>query len=301
MKNLVFIAIIVFCFSGCKFKSHEVTKAEMPKAIPAIVITPMFSIEKRAEKYALFFKEKQISSFQYDSININGIYPILTKGQEKYIFLTDKSKIFGPFDEIKILNELTIKISTAGHQKNGFLDVEGGKTLFDYYLVDRDPHHESLYWVATKSGQKGLISIGYAVSREMLVLPIGTYLFTDLTTHSSAYEDMSYDVVTIKYFKEKSFGKAYADNDFHSFRSVYSHQVKETKLKDLFGYNAKIIAVNAAKNALVYSEKGYGLMNLDGIILVPAAYNNYQKIGDSAYIFSSAVETLKVNLNGKKI
>ena len=301
MKNLVFIAIIVVCLSGCQFKSHKLTKAEAPKAAPAKVIVPTFSVEKRAEKYALFFKGRLISSFQYDSINISGVYPIMAKGQEKYIFLTNEEKIFGPFAEIKILNKKTIKISTAGHQKNGFLDANGEEELFDYYLVDKDPHEERLYWVETKYGQKGLISTGYAVSRDILVLPVSTYFFTDLTTHSGGYEDMSYDVVTIKYFKEKSFGKAYADHDFHSLHSFYSHQVKETKLKDLFGYNAKIIAVNAAKNALVSSEKGYGLMNLDGVILVPVAYKNYQKIGDSAYLFSNALETLKVDLNGKKI
>jgi hypothetical protein len=301
MKNLVFIAIIVFCLSGCEFKSHKLTKAEAPKAIPAKVITPMFSVEKRAEKYALFFKGRLISSFQYDSINIDGIYPILAKGQEEYVFLEREEKVFGPFAEIKIVDKKTIKISTAGHQKNGFLNTNGEEELFDYYQIDKDPHQKSLYWVGTKSGQKGLLSTGYAVSRDLLVLPISTYFFTDLTTHSSGYGDMSYDVVTIKYFKEKAFGKAYADQDFHSLHNNYSHQVKETKLRDLFGYNAKIIAVNAAKNALVSSEKGYGLINLDGVILVPAAYTSYQKIGDSAYVFSTANEALKVDLNGKKI
>ncbi|QQG52276.1 MAG: hypothetical protein HY931_02955 [Candidatus Falkowbacteria bacterium] len=303
MKNLVlvFIAIIAFSVSGCQFKSHKLEKAEAPKVAPAKVAIPIFSVEKRAEKYALFFKGRLASSFKYDSINIKNTYPILIEGVQKYVFLTTREKIFGPFDEALIINEKNIKISVDGRKKNGFLYSNGEQQLFNYPKVDQDSHNQSLYWLTTKSGQKGLLSTGYAVKEELLVLPFGDYLFTDLSTNSSGYENWSDAHLDIRFFKKTSFGKAYSGLHSDGMDTQYRNGVKETKLKDLFGYNAKIVSVNAAKNALVSSEKGYGLINLDGVILVPAAYTAYQKLGDSAYIFSTANETLKVDLKGKKI
>lgn len=308
MKNLVFIVIIVLSISGCQFKSQKLTKAEAPKAIPAKVTTPMFSVEKRAEKFALIVKDSIVTEFDYDSVDVTQRYPILTKQDKQFVFL--KGKLVGPFDDLKIIDKDIIKISKEKHQLNGFFYVyDSHEDLFRYPVVEIVPvethgnFQRGLYWVQTKSGKKGLISTGFAVEKESLILPVDDYIYTDVR-YEEAQIGMIITKVSVRYYKKSSIGEIFCYKAIlggNKKPEKVKKTVKDVKLDNRFGPNAKIIAVNEVKNALIHSEKGYGLINLDGVILVPVAYINYQEIGDSAYVFSNANETLKVDLKGKKI
>lgn len=310
MKNLVlvFIAIIALSISGCQFKSHKLIKAEAPEAVPTKVVAPAISVEKRAGKFALIVNGALATEFEYDLVDISHCYPILIKKDKQFIFL--QGKLVGPFDNLNIINKDIIKISKDRHQLNGFFYVyDSHEDLFKYPVVEivqvdtYGNFERGLYWVHTKSGKKGLISTGYAVEKESFILPVDNYIYTDIRTQSEQI-GIIITKVSARYYKKSSVGEIFCYKAIlggNKKPEKVEKTVNDIKLKSRLGVNAKIIGVNKAKNALVYSEKGYGLINLDGVILVPAVYADYQKIGDSAYIFSNTDETLKVDLNGKKI
>ena len=302
MKTLVGLLIIILLFA-CAKKQQEVTKETPVEPVVEIAPTPEFTVEERAGKYGLLQKGAIISSFDYDSIIVSELYPILIKGKGKYIFFN--LKIFGPYTEVSILKKGLIKIVTYDRLKSGFIEGDDYNNynvrLFDYPDVEQETKHSSLYWVTDKSGKRGLISTNFAVSTERLVLPLGHYLYTYIKVGSGGYSGHGHEGILIYYYTQNKIGEITVGAHYHGLGGKYTNEIKEIKVTDLFGPAAKILSVSSAKTAIVKSKKGYGLINLSGDILVPASYFNYEVSGDSAYLFSSNMETLRVNLNGAKI
>lgn len=309
MKNVVFfIVIIVLCLSGCQLKSQKSQKDETHEEISTKAVAPTTYAEQRAGKFALIVNDSIATGFEYDSVDLTKYYPVLTKKDKHFVFL--KGKLVGPFDNLSIVNKDVIKISKEDHKLNGFFYVKDShEDLFNYPKVEIEPVEaygvftRGLYWIQTESGKKGLISTDFAVENQSFILPLDDYIYTDVKSEI-AYVGIIITQVSVKYYKESAVGEIYCFKAILGGNEKPERVVKNVniiKLEDLFEANAKIIAVNKAKNALIQSKKGYGLINFSGDILVPIAYDNYQNIGDSAYVFSNNIESIKVNLNGIKI
>lgn len=297
MKALVVFLIIVSliaCKNGQK-KTAEQVPTQNPVEVEKI---PTFTAEKRAGKYGLILGEKILSSFEYDSINTEDLHPIMLQGEKKFVFF--ESKVMGPYYEIKPIAKNLVKIVTCDRSKSGFIGSYDRIKMFNYPDVEQEKTHNNLFWVTDKDGKKGLISTLFAVGKERVVLPLDNYLYTDISIGEHAYAGRSNEYIKIEFYSKDAAGSVYAMGGGAFYDYKHSYEFKKVKIKDLFGPGSKILKVNKAKNAVVGSKKGYALINLSGEILVPT-YSSYEEDGDSAYIFRSSAENLRVKLNGAKI
>lgn len=311
MKNYLLIIVAVLCLFGCGNRMTKMITKESNDDVEESV-SSKFRVEKRAGKVGLLLKGKIVAPFDYDSINLTNPYPVLTAGLKKYLYIDDNYRsdgLVGPFDEINQSKGI-IKVSTDGYKKNGFYSPsDKAALLFDYPVVEQEKKAEGLYWVWTQSGQQGLISRWYGVDKgQIFILPIDNYLRTKVVYDEYTLGGMVAtgvsETVTVEYYKKDSFGEAVANNLYDRERTENNgnrHFIKEKKLSDICGSGTIIINISKLMTALVYSKNGYGLVNIKGVMLVPARYKKYQLIGDYAYAFSSDQETIKVNLEGKRL
>lgn len=292
MKKLLLI-LCTLSLIACTSSKQKAVRQEKPEIKKS---GPVFSIEKRAEKYALLKNKAIVSSFDYDAILIDGLFPILIKGKEKFVYINNS--VEGPYADIKTNREWrhTVVANTLDRSKTAII-YSGEKDVkwFNYYNVEpcysaRAKDSQFLFWVYDKSGKKGLYSQLYSEKNPGLVLPLGNYTAIKINT--------DYELLEISFFKKEAIGYKSYYRDFFGDRIYESSNIK---LCNLFGPGATIKSVNQKYTAIVYSNNGYELVSIDGKILVPGTYKNYKAEGDSAYIFSSDKESLRVNLVGQRI
>jgi len=307
MKKLVFfvgvIGLIIAMLVHQQSVNRKVSAAAIQKANDEAFLArliPHFSAEKRADKFGLVLNGESVSSFDYDQINLAGTYPVLTKGREQYIFISDK--LYGPFSMLQLYGN-TAKVKSLDGKQSGFIYRHGYDVMFDYPDSESDPNDIRLHWVINNAGEKGLISDGFAVPERTLVLPLRKYLTVQVEANTGSYAGMAYWNLKVKYITADSFGLVTRRADMKNRNYIITYDPEktvETKLSSILGAGAKIISVNSQKNAIVSTKSGYGMLNIDGFIIVPTVYPDYQE-SDSSYIFSNTQENLKVDLSGGRI
>lgn len=268
---------------------------------------PNFTTEMRGGKFALRFGTDQLTPFEYDSINISTLYPILYKSaKEIYIFNKKKPirfRLAGPFIMVKTINstDSTFFQVGVGNNMSGFYNpISGDTTLFNYPLTEKVKGFTGFYWVYTKSGEKGIIS---RLEYKGFVLPLNYYIYVnlkkDFTPEGNCIGTSERDRFYIQYYTKTSWGLSFTQigGEMSSATPrVCRNEIKDKKIGDLFGFKTDIAVVCKNGFAILKSESGYGLINNGAKLVVPLKYQQYQMVNDSLCYFYLDGSALKVKL-----
>ena len=299
MKTTVFYVLILVIFSFACNRNNPQAKQEAftceAKENYSDYKASKYSVDIRAGKSALYFEREQLTSYEYDLIILSNSNPILIKGENKYVGFGKSFHGFemhGPFAEVEIINGSTIKVSHNNGKTNGYI-MENQLFLFDYPKVEPRTTKAGVFELTDNSGRRGIYSKSLSVNSSSFVLPMDYYkaIYTvdGYTSDSGGTWQSPY--IIADYFKEDAVGRGLS----------LSRSIKETKLLDIFGCEAKIISTTKARTAIVSSDKGYGLIDIKGAIVVPALFSEYELVGDSIIRFVNPDEILKLSIWGKKV
>lgn len=266
--------------------------------------TPHFTTEMRGGKFGLRFGTDLLTPFEYDSIDVSGIYPILHKNaRDKYIFNKNKPNQFrlvGPFTMVKMIGSNLFQIS-IGNNKSGFYNpIKGDTLIFNYPVTEKVKGFEGFYWVYTKSGKKGIIS---KLEYDGFVLPLNHYIYVDLKKDFDPYGrcigTTERDRFYIQYYTKSSWGMSFTQIGGEMSSAVpriCTNDIKDKKINDLCGFKTDIAVVHKNGYAVLKSESGYGLINNGAKLIVPLKYQQYQMVNDSLCYFYLDSTVLKVKL-----
>ncbi len=297
MKTTVFL-ILVICSFACNRNNpqakQETSTCEV-RENPSDYKTSKYSVDIRAGKSALYFEREQLTSYEYDLINLNNSIPVLIKGEGKYVGFGKSFHGFemhGPFAEVEVINDSVIKVVHGKGEIKGYI-MQGKVFLFDYPKVEPRTGKFGVFELTDDSGKRGIYSEFFPINGSLFILPMDYYkaIYTADGYTSDSGGTWKSIYIVVDYFKEEAVGQAHSS----------SRSIKETKLIDIFGCETKIIRTTKARTAVVSSDKGYGLIDVKGTIVVPALFFEYEVVGDSVIRFINPEETLKLNLWGKPL